>query len=83
MNEEKQNLKQKNATCDEQIKEEENKNKLLIIQIEEQKIEIKDLYEKIVDYTKRVENKKKILNEKDEENKKFIQQVKNQKISAV
>ena len=83
MNEEKQNLKQKNANCEEQIKEEENKNKLLMIQIEEQKIELKDLYEKVANYTKRVENKKKILNEKDEENKKFIQQVKNQKISSV
>jgi hypothetical protein len=40
---------------------------------------MKELYDKFIEKMKRVENKKKLLDEKDEENKKFIQQVKNQK----
>ena len=79
MNEEKENIEQKSVTCDEQIRELENKNKLLIIQIEEQKIEMKELYDKLIEHMKSAENKKKLLDEKEEENKKYIQQVKNQK----
>ncbi len=79
MNEEKENIEQKSVACDEQIKELENKNKLLIIQIEEQKIEMKELYDKLIERMKSAENKKKLLEEKEEENKKYIQQVKSQK----
>ena len=79
MNEEKENIEQKSVACDEQIKELENKNKLLIIQIEEQKIEMKELYDKLIEHMKSAENKKKLLDEKKKENKKYKQQVKNQK----
>ena len=74
--EEKENLIQKEILCDELIKEEENKNKLLMVQVEEQKIEIKEICEKLNNKKKSVENKKKILEEKDEENRKYIEQVK-------
>ncbi len=45
--EEKDNIEQKCINCDELIKEEENKNKLLMIQIEEQKSEIKEICDKL------------------------------------
>ena len=76
LKEEKENIEQKCITCDELIKEEENKNKLLMIQIEEQKNEIKENFEKLNSLKKKVENKKKILEEKEEENRKYIEQVK-------
>ena len=63
--EEVDNIEQKNINCDELIKEEENKNKLLMIQIEEQKNEIKEISEKLNSMKKKVENKRKILGEKE------------------
>ena len=74
--EERDNVEQKCLNCDELIKEEENKNKLLMIQIEEQKIEIKEICEKINSIKKKVENKKKILEEKELENRKYIAEIK-------
>ena len=48
---------------EEQIKEDENKNEMLMSEIEEQKNEIKELQEKLNSLTKNVEQKKKLLEE--------------------
>ena len=75
---EKDELENKCNMFNEQIKEEEIKNKNLISQIEEQKIAINDLQEKMNALYKNVEKKRKIYEAKDEKNKNYIQKLKRQ-----
>ena len=77
---EKEDLENMVNSCNEQIKEEENKNKNFTSLIEEQKIEINELQEKLKLLNKNVETKRKIFEKKDEQNKDFIKKIKNQKI---
>ena len=55
-----------------QLKENEQKNKLLSIKINEQKIEVKALTEKLDTLVKALETQKSKVNEKDIENKKLV-----------
>ena len=81
MNKEKDSLEKKCDAYNEQLKDDDNKNKLLINQIEEQKIEINELQKEMNTLLKRVEAKKQLFEEKEQQNQMFIQKIKDNKIS--
>ena len=73
LNKENQDLENRYEFSSMQLKENEQKNKLLSIKINEQKIEVKALTEKLENLMKTLEIQKNKVKEKDVENKKLVQ----------
>ena len=81
LNKENKELENQYEYSNNQLKENEEKNKLLVLRIDDQQKELNKLQEKLDKIIKNVEDKKKKIKEKDEENKTLVKQLQELKIN--